>query len=257
MITRRGFLTAAAGAAGMALLPGMSRQEAPFKLALQTFSLRHHGLDGALALIRKLGLEYAEFYPGRQMPVTADPEKIQAYAAKLGAHGVRILSYGVIGLGNNLERNREVFMFAKGMGFDVIVANPVRDALRDLSALAGEYGKKVALHHRKTDDLLEVARKSEGAIGACVDTAYCLGAGEDPAEVIGKLGPNVLDVHLRNAEGLDLAGVLQALKETGYAGCLALKAEPNPEDPADLESLETFLASAREAITKLKAEEAK
>src|SRR5579864_9158329 len=97
-MSRREFLSrAVVGAASLALLgesPARVQQApaspyAPFKMGIQSYSLRHFSLDDALAKTQQLGLTYWEAYP-EHLPITDDPSKISEYKDKLSAHNIKL-----------------------------------------------------------------------------------------------------------------------------------------------------------------------
>src|SRR5579872_1949103 len=84
-------LLSARALAGQRNIPG---QPFPFKLGLQSYSLRNFSLIDALAKTKDLGLTWWEAYPNH-IPLTANPDKIAGYRDALRSHGVRLISYGV------------------------------------------------------------------------------------------------------------------------------------------------------------------
>src|SRR5690242_10913972 len=68
-------LLAPIAAAGQKVIPN---QPFPFKLGLQSYSLRKFPLEDALAKTKALGLTWWEGYPGH-IPITDDASKIASY----------------------------------------------------------------------------------------------------------------------------------------------------------------------------------
>ena len=102
-------------------------------------------------------------------------------------------------------------------------------------------------------------------IGACVDTGHYIRSGENPVEVIEKLGDRVFAAHLKDdthkgdkgshnvvigEANLDVVGVFKALKKIKFPadGSLSLEYEANPDNPID--DMKQCLVVAREAIAK-------
>jgi sugar phosphate isomerase/epimerase len=248
----------AVGAAAAALWRPQDDPYGGFKMGVQTYSLREFDLDGALARVKELGLKYAEFYPGPQMPLTGDVETVRK---KLADAGIQMLSYGVV------KPTRKAFEFARAMGFRVIVADPDPDSFEGLDALTQEFEMKIAIHnhgpgHRygKLADVQKAVEKWPEAIGACVDTGHFIRSGEDPAAVIRALGARVHDVHLKDArdadtftllgEGkLDVGATLRALREIKFGGLVALEYELNEKDPVG--DMKKCLEVVRSAVKRL------
>src|SRR5579859_6071283 len=145
--TRRDFLRLMAlSAAGLPLLyhtpasagqtgnSGQNRRSgaqdpyAPFRVGLQSYSLRHFGLDDALAKTQELDLHYWEAFPDH-MPITADSATISDYKAKLAAHDIRLLAYGVVDFSSDEADARRKFDFARAMNIPVLSAYPSPDSL--------------------------------------------------------------------------------------------------------------------------------
>src|SRR5689334_2764983 len=84
----------------------------PFKLGLQSYSLRSLSLEDALAKTKELGLKWWEAFPGH-MPITDDAAKIASYRQALQGHGVTLISYGVVDFSNDEADARKKFQFAK------------------------------------------------------------------------------------------------------------------------------------------------
>jgi len=270
----KNFAAGAAGAAAMSLLPrGLAaRQEGDaayggFKMGIQTYSLRNFDLDKALDITKDLGLKFAQAYPGKHLPISQDKTQIEVYKEKFKSRGITLVSWGVVGMTKNHDKNKEYFEFAKAMGMPVLVADPAPDSFDSLSSLVKEYGVKIAIHnhgpkHRydKHTDVLKAVERYPVEIGACVDTGHYIRSGEDAGKVIRALGPRVHDCHLKDAldpktftvlgKGkIDVLDTLRALKEVKFTGILALEYEEKPQDP--IADIKECLAATREAAKKL------
>ena len=105
-------------------------------------------------------------------------------------------------------------------------------------------------------------------IGFCPDTAHLAAGGGDPAELIRRYPDRVRHVHLKDARfspleflplgagEIDFAGVLDALRETGYDGWLIVELDSYDGDPREAAAqsktyLENLLAKTRPADTHL------
>jgi inosose dehydratase len=273
LTTRRDLLRLAAlGAAGAALLPhgkaeatpvenpdlqtgGAPDPYAPFKVGLQSYSLRHFGLDDALAKTQTLGLRYWEAFP-QHMPITADPKTINEYKDKLRAHNITLLAYGVVDFNNNEADARSKFDFAKAMNIPVLSAYPQPDAFGVLDKLTAEYKIDIAIHnHGPGDNLYDDFNKTLAAIkghnpriGACDDTGHFLRSNISPVSAAMLFGNRLYDVHLKavkdgpnntkefteiGATGslLDVLLLLRTLNDIKYRHLIALEYEEHEEDP--------------------------
>jgi len=238
-----------------------------FKIAIQSFSLRAFGLDETIAHIRRLGVQYAEFYPGRQMPLSSDSAKIAAYKNKLTSAGITMASYGVVSFSSDRDRNQRIFDFAKALELKTIVADPHPESFDHLAALTRQADIKVAIHnhgprHRYSTigDIERALEKAPEAIGVCVDTGLFYRSGEDPGTAIRRFGSRVYGVHLKDVKSkmqwailgrgkIDLVDVFRALKEVKFDRVVAIEYEENENDP--VEDVQQCVGFVRGVINRL------
>ncbi len=271
--TRRELLSV--GAASLASLglariahgfQGASNPYAPFRMGIQSYSLRGYGFEEALDRTRELGLGHWESFQSH-IPLTDDPVPMWKALRALAARGINLEAWGVQGFDGNGAFALKVFEFAKSMRIPVISADPAPEALPILEDLAREFDIRIAIHNHgpnsRYDKLASVLAAVEGRddrIGACVDTGHALRSKEDPVEWIRKLGSRVHGVHLKDVKDatrftilgkgdLRLRDCLAALSKLGYGGAVSLEYEENPSNP--IADLKECLKAAREAIRAL------
>jgi len=282
MLTRRTFLnTLAVGAAGAALAPyeAILAQEgeaayAPFRMGMQSYSLRGYNVDEALARTQQLGLTWWEGFDAH-FPITDDPKILAGYKEKLRAHGIRMVTYGVVDFGNNEADARRKFEFARAMEIDTLSASPSPDSFPLLNLLTKEYKINIGIHnHGPGDALYDTIPKVWAAlqgqnprIGACVDTGHYLRSDQDPVAAVRKFGRRVYGVHLKDVKTgpngekqfteigkgtLDTVGLLRALKASHYSsrGIVSLEYEEHADDP--MPYIQECLVATRAAIQKLR-----
>jgi sugar phosphate isomerase/epimerase len=271
-ITRRALLRlAGAGCAALGTTAGLESARAaeeygPFKMGIQSYSLRGFGVDQALEETAKLGLRYWEAF-NAHVPLSTEPEKVTGMLEKLKAANVRLVSYGVVGFGADAAANRRVFEGAKALGIATLSADPTPASLDQLEQLVDEFKIDIAIHnhgpgHRygPLKACLDAVKDRHRRIGVCVDTGHFLRSGENPVQVIEALGSRVLDVHLKDVKDtrrftilgrgdLDVVGCLKALKALKYRQLLALEYEENPKAPVP--DLVECLAAVRRAVQRL------
>ena len=277
--TRRQVLATGCTAVGALALGGRSfgqgsgDQEGayqPFKMGLQSYSLRGYTRDGradlakALAVTKDLGLHYWESYPAH-VPLTADPEKLAASKRELEAAGVAVIGYGVVPLTKNVNANRKFFDFAKAMGLKYLSASPEPGCFDVLDKLVEEYDVAIGIHNHgpedrhyaKIDKIAQAIKDHHPKIGCCVDTGHFLRSREDPVQAVEVFGKRVYGVHLKdvkNADTFTILGqgdlrtvdLLKALARNKYDYCLAIEYEEKPEDPS--EDIKACLVEVRKAI---------
>jgi len=273
-ISRRELLFGAAAAAfgsvGLEAGAQLFRRElrgpyGPFRMGIQSYSLRAFHFDQALEMTRKLGLRYWESFQSH-IPATGDPMKVKETLEKLKAAKVRLWAWGVQGFNENEAGARRIFDFAKAMNIRVISADPTREALPLLDKLVQEYKINIAIHNHgpgsrydRIADVESALRDHHPRIGACVDTGHYLRSGEDPVEAVKRFGKRVYGVHLKDVKDrtqftevgrgdLDTVALFRTLKQLNYRDVVALEYEEHPRDPGPY--IDLCLAATRDAVEK-------
>ncbi|MCX7925696.1 MAG: sugar phosphate isomerase/epimerase [Fimbriimonadales bacterium] len=236
---------------------------APFKMGVQSYSMRKMGLEAMLRATRELGLRYIEAFMAH-LPYFSAPEKWNEMKQTVAKSGVEVAAYGVVSFDGNEKSARVIFEFAKAMGIPVLTADPAPESFRYLARLCEEFKIPVAIHNHGPNTRYDTIRSVEEAmrgqpewIGACVDTAHFLRSGEDPVEATRRFGKRVHAVHIKDVKDrtqytligkgdLDVVGFLRALRRIDFKGCLALEYEENPDDP--LPDLRACLEAIRAAV---------
>jgi inosose dehydratase len=250
-MNRRTFLATGAAAAGTAVFArtaAFAQDAEEFPLGSQSYSFRTFDFEGAIAELKKIGLNQMEFFSGH-IPTNADEEQMAAVLATLEAEGIHVPCFGVEGFGPNADANREKFAFGKRLGIDIFTANPDPRSFDNLEELTEEFGISIAIHNHgpgarydKVQDTLDAVEGRSARIGACVDTGHAIRSGEAPHEVIRALGDRVISLHLKDwthggaeqivGEGdMDLVEVVRALRDIQFSGPIMLEYEESPDDP--------------------------
>ena len=248
---------------------GQRRQRnpyAPFRMGVQSYSMRKMGLEAMLQATRALGLDATEAFMAH-LPYFSPREQWDGLKRTVAQSGVEVLAYGVVSFGADEQAARTIFDFAKAMGIPVITADPAPESFGYLARLCQEYRIRVAIHNHGPNTRYDTIRTVEDAmrgqpdwIGACIDTAHFLRSGEDPVAAARRFGKRVHAVHLKDVkdrtrytllgEGdLDLVGFLRVLRRMGFTGCLALEYEEKPDDP--LPDLRACLQAIQGALRKV------
>ncbi len=158
--------------------------------------------------------------------------------------GVRIAGIGVVYLKNDESFNRRFFEFARRAGCGVVSCSlpleGLESAIRLTERLAEEYDVRAAIHNHggkdwlgNTGALQYVLGKTSERIGLCLDTAWCLQAGEDPIKWLDTFQGRIHALHFKdfsfNAKGqwqdtivgegaLDLGTFLGKFATIGFDG---------------------------------------
>ncbi len=190
-----------------------------WKLAVQSYSFRKFTFFEGIEKTAKLGLCCIEGSGGRKISpeiqdvqfaqLILDGPKFkrarQAVKKKLRYSGVKLVSYGVVGLPNDEAECRKVFDFAREMGFDVIIAEPPIAALDLIERLCKQYNMKVALHNHPAPSLywhpnlvLEALEGRSELMGVCADTGHWMRCGINPVWALKKLEGRIICLHLKD-----------------------------------------------------------
>ncbi len=251
-----------AGIAGLAALTGEASANvldtldyAPFRMGIQSYSLRGYKIEEALKKTQALGLTYLEAYPDH-LPISDDPKVLKNYHMMLKDHRVKLTAYGVVYFGKEEKAARQVFDFARAMGITTLSADPDPEAFPILDKLVAEYRINIAIHNHgpgsrydKVSVVQNAVKNYNVRIGACDDTGHYLHSGEDPVAAVLAFGPRLHDVHLKNARPsvnggepeftevgvpgglLDTVALMRALLKVRYKGPIMLEYEEHAEDP--------------------------
>jgi len=195
-----------------------------WKLGVQAWTFRDRTCFEAIDTAARLGLKYIELYPGQALsPATPSvqvgpdmgAENLAALRKKLQDDGVRVVSFGVVGLDKDEAKSRKVFEFAKALGLENLSAEPEPDALDLVARLADEFQVNVAFHNHpqpsrywNPDVVLEATRGRTKRLGSCSDTGHWTRSGLVPVECLKKLEGRVLELHFKD---LDAFGKPEAL----------------------------------------------
>jgi len=215
--SRREFLKSSALAAGTLLVGrntfGADESSDPysgFKMGIQSYSLRAYDVETALKHSRDLGLNYWEAY-SKHIPLSTIPSHIAKYKKLLSDAGITLNAYGVMSIGADENKTRELFDFAQAMELDSISANPAKqpEVFDLLDKLCEEYSIPIAIHNHgpgatydKIADVETWTKDRHPLIGACVDTGHFLRSDEDPVNAINRLGQRVFGVHLKDVKSI-------------------------------------------------------
>jgi sugar phosphate isomerase/epimerase len=270
---RREFLAASLGTAGALALGaraalGDPREDAPygpFRMGLQSYSLRGFKTEEALAKTKDLGLHFWESYSAHTKP---DPAKAADSKALAASFGVEITGFGVSSFTKNHDANRRLFEFGKALGVEYLSADPDRDAFGSLEKLVEEYGIAIGIHPHgpgakwaTIDEIHAAIKDLNPKIGICIDAGHLLRAGDDPVRAVEVFSNRTYGVHLKDVKNretytklgegdLRLGAFLQALKKINYKYCLALEYEENPANP--IADIRQCLDVVKAAVANLK-----
>ncbi|MCC6491199.1 MAG: sugar phosphate isomerase/epimerase [Candidatus Hydrogenedentes bacterium] len=224
----------------------------------QAYTFNRFSFYEAIDKVKALGLQYIEAYPGQTLSKeTPDvkfdhnmsPDLYPEVQARLQAAGVKLMNYGVVGLGADEAENRKVFEFAKKMGIETIVSEPAPETLPAIDKLAQEYGINVALHNHPAPSkywdpktVLNACNGLSNRVGSCADTGHWMRSGVDPLEAVKMLEGRIISFHLKDlgqfgvkeahdvpwGTGLaNIRAILTELQRQGFKGMFSAEYEHN------------------------------
>ncbi|QJX00369.1 sugar phosphate isomerase/epimerase family protein [Frigoriglobus tundricola] len=282
-LNRRAFLGASAAAAASLLTTRTTSAAddfAGFHVGVQSYTFRQFDLEQMLKKTKELGLKSAEFYPGH-IPTDSSPDKLKAILALCKEYEVKPLGFGVSGFSKDRDANKKLFDFGKAVGVKYISANPTVDSFDSLDKLCEEYQIAIAIHPHGPDAdgkgrhlwwsaevILKAIKDHNKLIGTCLDTGHLirmaqLGEKLDVGEQIKLMGDRNFALHLKDhdnkkkedvpfgdaAGGLDVPGVLKALKGVKFTGHIAIEYENHPDNPSP--DLKKCVAFVKESAAKV------
>jgi inosose dehydratase len=243
---------------------------APFRMAIQSYSLRKFDFEKMVQHLYDLEMHFVELYPGHMKSDLGEFE-FRSHMRIMRQNSVRALAYGVVEFTKDAEKNRALFDFAKKVRLASLTGNPSPDSFDSLDKLVEEYKIPVGIHNHgpedklyRTPELIEKAIKDHHKlIGLCVDTGHFLRAGVDPVEVVKQFKDRVYGCHLKDVKStgekrvfsvlgqgdLKLVDLLKLLKEAGFKGGLSLEYEEEEDNP--IASIKKCLEAVREAVKKI------
>lgn len=264
--TRREFISSAsAGAVWLALdKPNLFEDDyGPFKMGIQSYSLRTFSAADALDITRSLGLKYWEAYQDH-VAANTDPAALKPTQTMLRNKGITLFSWGVQGFDGDEAKSRKYFEFAKLMNIKVLSADPTPEALDHLEKLVKEFDIAIAIHNHgpgarydKLNSVVSATKNRDRRMGACVDTGHALRSGEDPVEWVRALGDRVHDIHLKDVKDgtkwailgqgdLNAVGLFIELRKLKFRNVVNLEYEANERAP--VEDIKRCLEAASKAI---------
>jgi inosose dehydratase len=271
--SRRDFLAASIAVAGGLALGGRSSLArlapagpyGPFKMGLQSYSLRHFKTEEALAKTKELGLHYWESFSAHTNP---DPAKAADIKSLASSYGVEVIGFGVSSFTKDHEKNRKLFEYGKALGIGYLSADPTPDAFDSLDKLTEEFQIAIGIHPHgpgsrweKIDQIAAAIKPHSERIGICLDTGHLLRSREDPVRAVEVFGKRIYGVHLKDVKAaktftilgegdLALATLLQKLAELHYSYGLALEYEESEKDP--MADIRKCLEATRKAVETIK-----
>lgn len=257
MRSRRTFIKLSAATAAASLLElqasgkNITNHHEKLKLGVASYSLRKFTQEKAIAMAKRVGLEYMCF-KSMHLPLSSTVKELQSSAKNVKDAGLELYGCGVVYM-TTREEVDQTFEYAKNSGMSVIVGVPGHDLLEYTNDKIKQYDIKVAIHnHGPGDDLYpspdSIYQKIKGLdprFGICMDIGHTRRIGQDPIAEGVKCFDRLFDIHLKDvdkaeADGesieigrgvIDIPGFLAMLVEKEYQGVVSLEYEKDADDP--------------------------
>jgi sugar phosphate isomerase/epimerase len=183
-----------------------------WQMAIHAYTFRKFSIFECIDKTAALGLKHMSLsgsvsLDGKNSTTTVNlPDKdAEAIKNAVAAKGIKLVNIGVVKLPPDEAESRKVFEFAKKMGIDTLVAEPVPAALDLVEKLCKEYNIKVAIHNHpkpspywNPDTVLEAVKGRTPLMGSCADTGHWLRSGLDPLQCLRKLEGRVICLHFKD-----------------------------------------------------------
>jgi inosose dehydratase len=222
------------------------------KAGVASYTLRKFPLAATIGAIQRVGLRYASI-KDFHLPLNSTAEERRSVARLFKEAGITPLSCGNITMENDAGNVRRAFEYARDVGLPTIVCSPHPDSMPILDGMVKEFDIRLAIHNHGPEDkrfpspydVWKAVERYDRRIGLCIDVGHTARAKVDPAEAIHRCRERLYDVHIKDIDStapegktveggrgvLDLASILRALLEVGYAHLLGFEYEKDQDDP--------------------------
>ena len=241
------------------------------KVGMASYTLQQYKtLDEAIAVMKELDLKYISL-KDFHLKLTATKEECQEAAKKLKDAGITLMSAGVISLKDDEAASRKAFEYARNAGIPCINVSFPPAALALVEKLGKEYKIRCAIHNHGPGDKnwpsptenYKKIKDCDPIMGLCVDIGHAVRWKEKELEVMSAVKDRIYDFHIKDVSGrdekgstvvmgkgvIDLKGVVKALLDMKYQGCVGLEYEK--KGPKLMDELKENFAYLRKIMAEL------
>ncbi|HWB86394.1 MAG TPA: sugar phosphate isomerase/epimerase [Bryobacteraceae bacterium] len=257
--TRRGFLGATAGLAGLTAagaIPAAARivpEPWGIKLGIATYSFRNFDRAKAIEMIKALQAPWISVKEAH-LKYDSTPEQLAQARKEFEAAGLKIMSGGNVSMPNDDPNDiRRYFEYAKNAGLPMMVCAPTHTNIKTVEKFVKEYNIRIAIHTHGPEDkqfptpqtVLKVVHDLDPRCGLCMDVGHSIRAGADVVKSVSEAGDRLFDLHVKDLANLHerdsqcdvgdglipFPELFKALKKANFQGCVNLEYEIHPNDP--------------------------
>jgi len=224
-----------------------------WRLAFQAYTFRAVTFAETMDRSAAMGVKYVEIFGGQKLKAGSEAkvgvgmsdDDIAEMKKIAAAAGVKIVNYGVTGIGGNEADARKTFDFAKKVGLETLVSEEHEDRFPMLEKLAEEYKVNIALHNHPQPsyywDADHVLKAVEGFkhIGSCSDTGHWMRSGLVPLDCLKKLKGHIVSLHFKDLDKMgagahdvpwgtgagNAKAMLEEIKSQGFKGVFSIEYE--------------------------------
>ena len=258
--TRRNFLGAAAGIAGLSaagVTPASAKIELEpwgIKLGIATYTFRSFDRAKTIEMLKLVQAPWTSIKDGVHFAYNSTPQELKQVRAEFDAAGLKVTSAGNISLAqDDPDYIRQRFEIVKNLGLRMMVCIPTHSNIRTVEKFVKEYDIRIAIHNHGPEQkdfpspqsVLEVVGDMDPRVGLCIDVGHTARCGVDVVESIALAGKRLFDMHVKDlgdftkigsqcdvGEGLmPFPAIFKQLKKMNYQGCVNLEYEINAKDP--------------------------
>jgi len=224
-----------------------------FRLGIQSYTFRaFKSLEELAGAVVKTGLSYVEIWPGH-LSYELSVEEQKAALSVIADAGLTVDGYGAVDFNEDEKHSRRIFSFAKLAGIRTLTVVGIDPSLfGPVGKLCDEYDINIALHNHgekfrwgSAESLAEAFSATSPRVGLCLDTAWCIDAGEEPCEWLERFGERLYGVHLKDfayesgkrrdvivgTGGLALPQFMLQLRQLGFDGYMSMEYEGDVDNP--------------------------
>jgi sugar phosphate isomerase/epimerase len=229
-----------------------AQQRSPIRLGIASYTFRKFGAAQLIDFMKQLKTPYLNV---KDVHLPMGPEsEVKQQADQYRAAGLQLTAAGTIYFAKDDDADiRSKFDYCKAAGIPLIVGAPTHTTLPRVEKFVKEYNIRLAIHNHGPEDkewpspldVLAAVKNMDPRVGCCIDVGHTMRAGTDPVEAVRKVGPRLLDMHMKDlanatqkesqvavGEGImPVRAIFQALIDTRYAGNVDLEYEIKENDP--------------------------